>query len=223
MIVFDKAVLQTQLESLTFPHQVAFAALCCERQLPSYAAFAVQTHWGDPIQVHAILAQVWDVSLNRADAVTTAQTLSPTLAALTPDLDDGWPSIFADAALTMIACLEACLRFFHDYDVLRLMWIAESALDAVWQYLHAVGQCLRHQDHPDGDRWTAPWVVDAPLIAQERHQQQADAAALRDATLDLATIARLRRISHACGIQPFVRGLVVSTTLPPEITGMHAA
>jgi hypothetical protein len=223
MSLFDKAVLQTQLESLTFPQQVAFAALCCERQLPSYAAFVVQTHWGDPIQVHAILAQIWDVSLNRVDAVTTAQTLSSALAALAPDVDDGWPSIFADAALTMIACLEACLRFFHDHDVLRLIGIAENALDAVWQYLHAVGQCLRHQDHPGGDIWTAPWVVDAPLIAQERQQQQADAVALRDATLDSATIERLRSVSHACGSQPFVRGLVVSTTLPPEVTGMHAA
>jgi uncharacterized protein len=65
----DELQPRVELEPLTVPARVSFAALCCERLLPAYAGFTHATGWGDAGVLRWALDRVWA-------AITSGQALS---------------------------------------------------------------------------------------------------------------------------------------------------
>jgi hypothetical protein len=87
MMKFDEPQLIQELERLTPPLRVAFAAACAERLLPAYLAYAGRHEIGNPGTLRAALDGAWLVALG-GDLTFDPEQEFERCAALVPGDDD---------------------------------------------------------------------------------------------------------------------------------------
>lgn len=204
--------LLTHLDALSPRGRTAFAALCCERLLPTYQAFQVVERAGstNPLieALDAIWASIGGATLSR-EAVAQLQAACERVA---PDTEE-YTSLYAELALITVSAVCLTLQTILDQQSATAAEVAERALAAVEAYLDRVADphLTVHAVDPAFDAW----IARAPLFASERQFQQENIAAARAiTTLQDHDIARLRALERTRGIQPFIRGLVKDE--PPE-------
>ncbi|HXA20250.1 MAG TPA: DUF416 family protein [Thermoanaerobaculia bacterium] len=109
---FDPQHLHRTLERLPPFNRVAFAASCCERLLPNYAAFAAAAHWGHPSILRDALDFVW-ASLEKGHGdpehverlIKRCETVIPH----TDDFSLKYTSAAVDAGTAVIETLQSVL------------------------------------------------------------------------------------------------------------------
>ena len=104
----DELQLRHQLERLTAPARVGFAALCCERLLPAYAGFAQATGWGDAGVLGQALDRVWAaIASGQAISGEEARELVKRCLQQVPHLNDPFDTdLAAPAQNAAIAALQ---------------------------------------------------------------------------------------------------------------------
>ncbi|MDW8215029.1 MAG: DUF416 family protein [Roseiflexaceae bacterium] len=202
--------LLTHLDALPPRGRTAFAALCCERLLPTYQAFQVVERAGSTSPLIEALDAIWAYIGGATLSSAAVAQLQEACKRVAPDTEE-YTSLYAELALITVSAVCLTLQTILDQQSATAAEVAERALAAVDAYLNrvAIPQLTVHAVDPAFDAW----VASAPLLASERQFQQENIAAARAiTTLQDHNIARLRAIERTRGIQPFIRGLVKNET-----------
>jgi uncharacterized protein YjaG (DUF416 family) len=162
---------RAELERLTVPARVGFAALCCERLLLAYAGFAQATGWGDGGVLRQTLDRVW-AAIEGGQAISAEETQALVERCLqqVPHLDDPFnTNLAAPAQNAAIAVLETveCAR---DGDPRLAEGIGELSVDAFEAYVDLTeGQ---------GPIYDAGFVESHAIVRRERDDQDQDLVVL---------------------------------------------
>lgn len=205
-MAFDEGELAVRLGELPAGHRAAFAASCCERLLPNYAAFSRAEGWGRPEVLREALDEVWAVLGGRPASEGRVRSLARACAGLAPDTEDFrtlFVSAAGDAAAAVSYTLECCL----DGDAGRAAMVGRLPVETLYQYLTRVNDPLTGA-HAADDEFEEQ-MLNAPLMSAELDKQERDLRLLRARdSLTPELLEELRTSSAGVGIRPFERGLV---------------
>lgn len=182
--------LERELDRLPRNHRVAFAAACCERLLPNYAAFAREAHWGEPETLRAALDEVWRILDGGAFHRGDIHRLIEQCDAVIPDTED-FETSSVSAALDAGTAVVATLRSLLDGDP---QWVA----DVVSYCLDTVDMYIQERDGLDynSDPLFETKIAQDPLMTRERARQAAILSELTNSpVLDSTLLRRLREES----------------------------
>jgi uncharacterized protein YjaG (DUF416 family) len=172
----------------------AFAASCCERMLPHYAAFAREVGWGAPALLRAALDRAWEHLLGRRLEPAEAEALFRRIESVAPDTDEfasDWTSPALDAACAVAAAIGSCLADAAARAVETHQW----AVDTVDMYVQG------SLEVGTSDRRVDELVLRDPRMQRELAKQAADVEALRSAAvLDAAFLTRFRAAAAPHGL-----------------------
>jgi hypothetical protein len=205
-MLFDEERLAGRLKALPTLHRVAFAASCCERLLPNYAAFSRVEGWGRPEKLRDALDEVWHILGGQPAQEEHVRSLVETCIELCPDTED-FQSLFVsaagDAAAATAYTLESCL----DGAAERAAMVGRLSTETLYQYLTRVNDPVTGVHVADAD--FEEQMLEAPLMLAELDKQEHDLRLLQTHdTLTPALLEELRDSSASAGIRPFKRGLV---------------
>jgi len=189
-MAFDPEFLRLQLDKLPARHRTTFAAACCERLLPNYAAFAREVRWGEPETLRAALDHIWRVlgggSLDRGEInrlVAKCDSVIPD----TEDFDTSSVSAALDAGTAVVETLRSLL----DGDSQRVVDVASFCRDTIDMY-------IQDRDRLDynSDPLFETKIAQDPLMKRELARQAAILSELAsNPVLDGAFVKRLREES----------------------------
>jgi len=205
-MVFKEERLAGRLGALPPGHRTAFAASCCERLLPNYAAFSLAEGWGRPETLRGALDEVWSILGGRPAREEAIRSLVERCVEVAPDTED-FQSLFVsaagDAAAAVAYTLESCL----DGDAGKAAMVGRLSIETLYQYLMRVNDPLTGVHAVDTD--FEGQMLKAPLMLAELDKQDHDLRLLQTHdTLTPALLKELRDSSMSAGIRPFERGLV---------------
>jgi uncharacterized protein YjaG (DUF416 family) len=168
-------------------HRVTFAAACCERLLPNYAAFAREVRWGKPETLRAALDYIWDVliggTVDRGEIYRRIEQCD----AVIPDTED-FDTSSVSAALDAGNAVVETLRSLLDGDSQRIVDVASFCRDTVDMYI----QDRDHLDYNNAPLFERKIEQD-PLMKREIERQAAILLELStNAVLDRLMLKRLR-------------------------------
>jgi uncharacterized protein len=204
--MFDESELIRRLETLPPRHRAAFAASCCERLLPNYAAFSRMENWGQPELLREALDEAWGILEGRDVPEERVRALMESCTEAVPDTED-FQSLFVsaagDAAAAIAYTLECCLNG----DTEQAATVGRLATETLYQYL------TRINDPETGvhvaDTAFEESMLSAPLMIAELNKQQHDLGLLESQPALMPNLLKeLRASSQAAGIRPFERGLL---------------
>jgi uncharacterized protein YjaG (DUF416 family) len=183
---FDPESLKHDLDRLPQTHRVAFAATCCERLLPNYAAFAREVHWGEPETLRAALDYIWSFLNSRRADLDEVNRLIRLCDGVIPDTED-FDTSSVSAALDAGTAVVGTLRSLLDDDTKHVVEVASYCRDTVHMYI---------QDRDDldyGDPLFDTKIERDPLMKRELARQSAVLSELaNNPVLDEAFLERLR-------------------------------
>jgi hypothetical protein len=185
--------------------QFAFVASVLDRLAPSYEAFCVEIGLLGGRFVASIVDRLWDAALGRGAPDADFDAMRSVMLS---SLDDtaGRSTPVLECAATHAARAAACgLDFLSRPDLAHLRRIAGIAREAVYDYVRLAALPLSGIE--SGSASFDEWLEAAPLVEQERRQQERDLELLRAAELENA-VERLKANNRRIGIQPFERGLI---------------
>jgi uncharacterized protein YjaG (DUF416 family) len=133
-LTFDLDRLTKELSGLPPRRRVAFAASCCERLLPNYAAFARDANWGSPSVLREALDQVWAVAGGdnpNPERIRELRTATDRVMPDTESFSSDYTSSALDAGVAVLQALECCI----DGDPATSAQAASSARDTVDMYI----------------------------------------------------------------------------------------
>ena len=185
-MAFDPESLRLQLDKLPPSHRTAFAATCCERLLPNYAAFAREVRWGEPETLRAALDHIWRVldggTLDRGEInrlVTKCDFVIPD----TEDFDTSSVSAALDAGTAVVGTLRSLLDGYTRH----IVEVASYCRDTVHMYIQ------ERDDLDYKDPLFDTKIEEDPLMKRELARQAAVLSELaNNPTLDGALLKRLR-------------------------------
>jgi uncharacterized protein YjaG (DUF416 family) len=189
--------LERHLDQLGERHRVAFAASCCERILPAYAAFSRDDNWGDAQLLREALGRVWasvsGAPVNERDERELTERCEQQI----HHLDDPFRSVFtAPAQNAAIAVLRAVQCAAHG-DLALADEIGDFALDAVEAYVDAT--------QGEGSVFDAELVTSSRLYKDEIGHQLEDVATLAEhRVLESNVVEQLRQRSRTTGFAAIV-------------------
>jgi uncharacterized protein YjaG (DUF416 family) len=133
--------LLTRLKALPHQKRVAFAASCCERLMPNYAAFSRQVDWGSPQVLRSALDAAWRFvetgRVDKAELCTAIEACNQNI----PDTEDFTHSL-TSAALDAGAGVFETLQCVFDGSAQHSADVGEMAYDTVFMY-------FTDKDRPD--------------------------------------------------------------------------
>lgn len=192
-LAFNGDVLKDQLSQLDSQRQLAFGASCCERLLPNYEAFYIDTKWGDLGPIREALDLVWsslEGQVHSPEIVVQSITLCENAA---PDSED-FTSLYVSFAQD--ACFSVCglLDFLLDNNVKEIVQAATYATSSVDLFVQEI-ENMRPND-PDLEQK----ILSHPLMQRELEKQQADLKSITQApVLDAEFLTQLRNSSSNNG------------------------
>lgn len=126
----DYVSAKERLTKLDSNKQLVFGALCCERLLPNYKAFQLETGWGNYCTIRNALDFVWETLNSDTINPTEVKSVLESCEALTPD-SDSFTSIYVTSAQD--ACFAVCslLDFISADNVDRIVDVATLAIESV--------------------------------------------------------------------------------------------
>lgn len=205
-MAFDEEELAGRLGELPASHRAAFAASCCERLLPNYAAFSRAEGWGRPEVLREALDEVWAALGGRPLREERISSLARACAELAPDTED-FQSLFVSAAGDAAAAVSYTLECCIDGDAGRAAMVGRLPVDTLYQYLVRVNDPLTGVHGSDEE--FEKQMLNAPLMSAELAKQERDLRLLRARdSLTPEVLEELRTSSVEVGIRPFERGLV---------------
>ena len=109
-----------------------FIASCCEREQGNYAAFSLETHWGDPALLREAGNALW--RLHQPDSAPYVRALARQLHEVTPDTEN-FRSLLTSAALDAAISLQEALEYLLDDNVAHCISICSLIRDTIEMYI----------------------------------------------------------------------------------------
>jgi uncharacterized protein YjaG (DUF416 family) len=131
---FDPDLLEHEISRLPRAHRVAFAAACCERLLPNYAAFVREVHWGEPGLLRSALDYIWSAIAGGSVDGEEIHRLIRQCEDVIPDTEDFETSLVS-AALDAGTAVIGTLRALLDGDTKHVVGVASYCRDTVHMYI----------------------------------------------------------------------------------------
>lgn len=183
---FDNKILINRLNKLADEKRLVFGALCCERLLPNYKAFQLDTGYGNYELLRDALDIMW---LHIFDKKMTFDQIKKTISfceSIVPD-SENFDSIMTASAQD--ACFAICSLF--DYllknDVRNIVQVATFATDSVDLYI----QEIENMDSADPE--LEDKILRHHLMQMELTQQENDLKFLEQASfIDEAILSKLK-------------------------------
>jgi uncharacterized protein YjaG (DUF416 family) len=183
---FDPEWLKRNLDQLAWRHRTAFAAACCERLLPNYAAFAREEHWGEPHTLRAALDYIWSVLNGRAMDPDEVNRLIRQCDGVIPDTANSDASSVS-AALDAGTAVIGTLRSLLDANTKDVVEVASYCRDTVHMYIQ------ERDDLEYDDPLFETKIERDPLMRRELARQSAVLSELaNNPVLDGELLKRLR-------------------------------
>jgi uncharacterized protein YjaG (DUF416 family) len=186
MMPFDRKNLGRELQKLSAKHRLAFAASCCNRVLPSYAAFSGQAGWGDYDGLMGAANYIWDVLEGELRSPKRLDALLRESEEAIPDLDE-----FADELATWGH--DAALTVFHAIRCARNGSAEDAAFAGSWCHATVDAFVQDKGDMDPADSRLEQRISASPLMHRELKQQETDLEFLRHhPELTTAEVMQLR-------------------------------
>lgn len=183
---FSEKRLSKELQLLSEKKQLAFGACCCERIIPNYDAFQMDTNWGDVTPIKQALELVWAMLGNEEIDSTRIQQLLLQCEIVAPDSED-FESLYVSFAQD--ACFAVCglLDFLLCSDVGKIVQAASYAMSSVDLYVQEA------ENMDPRDPLLEKKILEHPLMQRELAQQRHDLTEIsRAPSLDNAFLTQLR-------------------------------
>lgn len=166
MKAFDRKNLEGALQKLTVMHRLAFAASCCNRVLPSYAAFSRQQQWGDYDVLESAVTYIWEcLEEGSKPSDDRAKMLLSECEAATPDLDEVFEATLGhDAALVVRHALRCAQNGSAEDAAYAASWAYEGMDTFVFEH---GGMNLDAADPRLTEKIAAHQLVQRELLQQE--------------------------------------------------------
>lgn len=129
MEIFDETKILLAAEGMPDWKRVAFMAYCCERMLPNYRSFQVDTGYGDIAPMRSALDIVWRW-IENAQPVPDSDVLASACEKQSPDTAE-FSSIYTSAALDAATATAATLDALADVPAKSMIDVASLARDTI--------------------------------------------------------------------------------------------
>ena len=183
---FNEPSTLAALAQLQAHHQLAFAAACCERMLPSYATFQHEASWGDLAPLRRALDAVWDACAGAPPAPPVVRALIADCEPCAPDSED-FTFLHTAAAQDAVFAICGVLDFLLDGDVAHLVAAPRFATDSVDLIVQ------ENESMDPADARLEQRILEHALMQQELVRQRRDLAdAARLARGDAAALGAYR-------------------------------
>lgn len=176
----DSARLQQALASLPGWKRVAFMVLCCERMLPNFRNFRLETGRGNSKLLSDALAAIWNW--------IETEAMPDDLDELILDCDWQAPdlvehnSIYAPPAADAAEAIAVTLEALIDATLERAVAVASLAWDTIESFVHQQHKLLREDPQPCGA------TVGGRLLHDEWENQRLSLSRLRDPALERSRV-----------------------------------
>jgi uncharacterized protein len=123
--------LEKELQALPLRHQLAYAAVTCERHFGDYRSFSQDQNWGDPTVLREAFDTAWTIILGRADFASAELNalLAKCIEAIPDSSDFSMPS--SDYAQNVAIMVVHLVEFMKKPDLKFVVQIATLARDLV--------------------------------------------------------------------------------------------
>jgi uncharacterized protein YjaG (DUF416 family) len=165
-VSFDPDLLEREISRLPRTHRVVFAAACCERLLPNYAAFVREAHWGDVRLLRSALDYIWSAVAGVSVEGDEIHRLIEQCDAVIPDTEDFETSLVS-AALDAGTAVVGTLRSSLDGETKHVVEVASYCRDTVHMYIQG------RDELDDGDPLFDTKIERDPLMKRELERQAA--------------------------------------------------
>lgn len=162
-------LLRKKLPDLGYAKNLAFAASCCERSLPNYAAFAREERRGNPKALTEAVELVWRLILaeNAADFRSYLGSLLKAIEAATPDTEY-FKSSLTSPALDAANSVAEALDYALDKRIDHIVTISSLARDTIDMFVQ------RRENLSYSDKGLEDKIAHDPLVIVELRKQQVD-------------------------------------------------
>ena len=206
MDIVNANKIEAGIQSLSHKLQIAFAASCCERLIPNYAAFSATEKWGDVQVLNDAINKIWsyveDVNFSETDLKQTILLLE----AVTPHSEE-FNSVFVSLAIDAVATLFHGLHCVLKPSPANIISISRLSVESIETYLYSMND--PNLSVHSTENALDSWVQQAPLLASELNKQIQDLAFIKSWTGGNEELIQvLRQTSKNFGIQPFIRRIV---------------
>ena len=198
-----------QLQKLSRCHQAAFAACCCERLLPVYAAHKYAESQGDSNQLRNLLDQVWAFAANKSTH-DDLMLLPDEIERLTPDFTAS-RSPYAYMAAVVADAIRYAVKVCLSDSIDELSTVIELAFDVIDYYLNIANYPYEEHLHRKETESYQNWLDQSPLLhAELKHQSWTVQVLIDHEEVDEDLIRTLREHPSMTylGIDPLYRGLL---------------
>jgi uncharacterized protein YjaG (DUF416 family) len=168
MMTYDESRLIAMLNALPTELRVAFAALCAERLMPAYTAFARRLGHKDAVQLTSILGRVWRAVDNGAMAEEDLLSNLDVCMGLIQAEDEGeWSSLRAYAE-DAVAAVAYALRVQQNGESQEAAWAARRVYEALDHFV------TNEEEIDTSEPGAEERILSHPLIQQELVRQRKD-------------------------------------------------
>lgn len=162
---FDNDELRQEVQTLSHWKRVTFMAACCERMLPNYRSFTMETGHGDPTRLSEALAAVWN-SLETGQLPNSTISLVEVCERQAPDTAE-FSSIYTSAALDTANSIATTLEALANAAEDQVLEVASLARDTVDLFVQQ--QCdLGPNDQGFEEQIAQHPLMQAELLAQRQ-------------------------------------------------------
>lgn len=168
---FDEAVLERELGSVSPDGLLAYGLLCCERMIPNYEMFQIQSGWGDAKVLRTALDIAW-TRLISGPSDDVHSELRERCEDIAPDTED-FDSVLVSSALDAAVAVGRVMDLLENRDPAIVIEIASLAIDTVDMYVQEV------LDIPRGARDLEERIRTHVLMQEELKNQHADLLRVR--------------------------------------------
>ena len=194
------------IQSLSHKLQMAFAASCCERLIPNYAAFSATEKWGDVQILNDALNKIWSY-VGGVDFLETDLKESILLLETATPHSENFTSVFVSLAIDTASALFHGLQYIIEPRSANVILISRLSIESIETYLYSVND--PNLSVHGTEKALDDWVQQAPLLASELNKQIQDLALIKSWTGGNGELIQgLRQMSKNSGIQPFIRRIV---------------
>ena len=173
MPAFDSTILAQRLMKMDSHRQLAFGASCCERLLPNYQMFHLETGYGGVQPLKDALGYAWiRTSETRGEYANEAHAANDKIYLLIRACENAAPqtedftSLYVTAAQDACFAICCCLDFLLDSDVEKITQVAAYATDSVDLYIQEI-EALQPHDPNLEEKILSHFLMQRELLRQE--------------------------------------------------------
>lgn len=172
METFSETKILLATEDMPDWKKLAFMAYCCERMLPNYLSFQIDTGYGDAAPMRSALDTVWRW-IGNEQAVSDLDALASACEQQSPDTAE-FSSIYTSAALDAATATAATVEALADATAKSVIDVASLARDTIDLFVQET------EGLDPNDTGLERKIIEHPLMQSELRTQKESLELLRN-------------------------------------------